>query len=428
MISAVREKCAGLDVHRDTVVACVMWGPAEAEAQWKIETFGTTAAELEKLKHWLEAQECREVVAESTGPYWEPVLHVLESSCHFCLANPQEVKSRRGHKTDKKDAWWLAHLYRHDMIRPSYLPGREVRELRMLTRRRREVVRGAAQEKNRVQKLLEQSSIKLRSVLSDVFGASGAAMLEALIVEGESDPQRIAERAKGSLVKKKAQIAAALEGFHLPAVHRFLLRQALENLARLVEQVDELEAEIQQYLQAHPNFAKSAELLESVTGLNQVGAAETVAEVGPDVKAFPGAGHLSSWGGVCPGNYESAGKRCSSRTTKGNPYWRATLIESAWAASRKKGSRFQACYQRHSPKLQHKGAILAVAHALVYAIYNVLSYQRPYQEAPAVEIGQGKAKRLIRHHQKRIQHLQKFLSSKPEPELAYALRRLEAAE
>jgi transposase len=427
MISAVREKCAGLDVHRDTVVACVMWGRAEGEAQWRIEKFGTTAAELEKLKNWLEAQQCREVVAESTGPYWEPVLHVLEGSCHFCLANPQEVKNRRGHKTDKKDAWWLAHLFRHDMIRASYLPTREVRELRMLTRRRREVVRAAAQEKNRIQKLLEQSSIKLRSVLSDVFGASGAAMLEALIVDGETDPQRIAERAKGSLVKKKGQIAAALEGFHLPAVHRFLLRQALENLAHLVEQVDALEAEIQQYLQAHPNFAQSAELVKSVTGINQVGAAETIAEVGPDVKAFPGAPNLSSWAGVCPGNHESAGKRSSSRVTKGNPYWRATLIESAWAASRTKGSQFQACYQRHSPKLQHKGAILAVAHALVYAVYNVLNYQRPYLETATAEIGQAKAKRLIRHHQSRIKHLNKFLSSKPKPELAYALRRLETA-
>jgi transposase len=194
MISAVREKCAGLDVHRDTVVACVMWGPANSEAQWEMKKFGTTVAELEKLKAWLQEHGCREVVAESTGPYWEPVMHVLEGACEFRLANPQEVKNRRGHKTDKKDAWWLAHLFRHDMIRASYLPARPVRELRMLTRRRRELVRAAAQEKNRVQKLLEQSSIKLRGVLSDVFGASGAAMLEALIIHGESDPQRIAER------------------------------------------------------------------------------------------------------------------------------------------------------------------------------------------------------------------------------------------
>ncbi len=428
MISAVREKCAGLDVHRDTVVACVMWGRPEGEAQWRMQKFGTTVAELEKLKAWLEEQGCREVVAESTGPYWEPVLHVLEGACVFRLANPQEVKNRRGHKTDKKDAWWLAHLFRHDMIRASYLPAPAVRELRMLTRRRRELVRAAAQEKNRVQKLLEQSSIKLRSVLSDVFGVSGAKMLEALVVDGERDPQRIAALAKGSLRKKKEQIAAALEGFHLPAAHGFLLRQTLEHLAGIVQQVEELEQEIGRYIQARSEFARSAKLLESIPGFNQVSAAETVAEVGPDVKAFPSASHLSSWAGVCPGNHESAGKRTTSRTTKGNPYWRATLNQSAWASSHQTGSAFQARYRRFSPKLQHKGAIIAVAHALVYAVYNVLTYQRPYSERAAAEIGAAQAARLIRHHRRRISHLQAFLCPRPKPDLAHVLSRLASTE
>ena len=425
MISAVRERCAGLDVHRDTVVACVMWGRAEEEAQWEIQKFGTTVAELEKLKAWLQQHSCREVVSESTGPYWEPVLHVLEGACEFRLANPQEVKNRKGHKTDKKDAWWLAHLYRHDMIRASYLPSRPVRELRMLTRRRRELVRAAAQEKNRVQKLLEQSSIKLRSVLSDVFGASGAAMLEALIMDGESDPERIAALAKGSLVKKKEQIAATLEGFHLPAAHRFLIRQTLEHLAGILQQVDELEQEIGRYLQSHPAFAQSAALLETIPGINQVSAAETVAEVGPDVKAFPSASKLSSWAGVCPGNHESAGKRTTSRTTKGNPYFRATLNQCAWAGSHQTGSAFQARYRHFSPKLQHKGAIIAVAHALVYAIYNVLTYQRPYQQVAAAEIGTAQAVRLIRHHQRRIKHWKAFLHHRPATDLLHALSRLE---
>lgn len=426
MISAVREKCAGLDVHRDTVVACVMWGRPEGEAQWAMHKFGTTVAELEKLQAWLEQKGCREVVAESTGPYWEPVLHVLEGTCEFRLANPQEVKNRRGHKTDKKDAWWLAHLFRHDMIRASYLPPRPVRELRMLTRRRRELVRAAAQEKNRVQKLLEQSSIKLRSVLSDVFGASGAAMLEALILEGESDPQRLAALAKGSLAKKKEQIAATLAGSHLPPAHRFLIRQALEHLAGILQQVDELEQEIGRYIQQHPEFAQSAKLLESIPGFNQVSAAETVAEVGPDVKAFASASKLSSWAGVCPGNHESAGKRTTSRTTKGNPYLRATLNQSAWASSHQTGSSFQARYRHFSPKLQHKGAIIAVAHALVYAIYNVLAYQRPYHQVASAEIGEVQALRLIRHHQRRIQHLKGFLRQGPKPDLVHVLTRLES--
>jgi transposase len=415
MITAMRERCAGLDVHRDSVMACVMWGPAAGEAQWAVRRYGTTAPELEKLKEWLIQQECREVVAESTGPYWEPVHNVLEGSCEFRLANPQEVKNRRGHKTDKKDAWWLAHLFRHDMIRASYLPARPVRELRMLTRRRRELIRDAAREKNRVQKLLEQSSIKLRSVLSDVFGASGAGMLEALVLEGETDPMRIASRAKGSLIKKKEQIAAALEGHRLAETPRFLIRQTMQHLATMLHQIDELDDQIQKHLEANPGFAQSAQLLESIPGMDRVSAAETVAEVGPDVAAFPSASHLSSWAGVCPGNHESAGKRGTSKATKGNPYFRATLNQSAWASSHQNGSSFQSRYRRFSPKLQHQGAIIAVAHALVYAIYNVLNYRRPYQETPPSPPELNKFRRLLRHHQRRVKYFQRFLSTTPKP-------------
>lgn len=428
MISAVREKCAGLDVHRDSVFACVMWGPAHGEAQWEIQKFGTTMAELERLKQWLQWQGCQAVVAESTGPYWEPIHQVLEGSLEFCLANPQEVKNRRGHKTDKKDAWWLAHLYRHDMIRASYLPARPVRDLRMLTRRRRELVRAAAQEKNRVQKLLAQSNIKLRSVLSDVFGASGAAMLEALVVDGETDARKLAALAKGTLVKKREQIAVALDGFQLPEVHRVLLRQTLEHLASLLHHIDELETEIAKYLEARPEFEQSAKLLQTIPGLDRVSAAETVAEVGPDVKAFPDAAHLSSWAGVCPGNNLSAGKQKRSGCTKGNPYFRAMLNQSAWASSRKKGSIFQARYRHLSPRLKHKGAIIGVAHALVYAIYGVLAYQRAYQEVPGSELSEKKLKRLIRHHQRRVKHLKTFLKAPEKTDLRRAIRRLETVQ
>jgi transposase len=368
---------------------------------------------------------CDDVVMESTGPYWEPVFNVVEGAVKVCLANPQEVKNRRGHKTDKKDAWWLAHLYRHDMIRASYLPPRPVRELRMLTRRRREVVGDAAREKNRVQKLLEQSNIKLRSVLSDVFGVSGAAMLEALILEGKTDPAEIAERARGRLKQKKAAIAAALQGFLLPEAHRLLIRQGMEHRAALVEQVEELDRQIQAKIQAE-GFQTAAELLETIPGINPVSSAEIVAEVGPDVKAFPGAAQLSSWGGVCPGNDESAGKRRSCRTTKGNPYFRATLNQSAWAASHKKQSSFQARYERLSPRLKHKGAVVAVAHALVYAIYNVLHYHRPYRGEGAIEgPDQNKTKRLIRHHSRRLKQLEKWLPKAPKPDYSRTLRTLE---
>jgi transposase len=424
MISAVRERCAGLDVHRDFVMVCVMWGAAQAEAQWETRRFGTTVPELEQLKEWLASQGCSEVAMESTGPYWEPIFNILEGAVKVCLANPQEVKNRRGHKTDRKDAWWLAHLYRHDMIRASYLPPRPVRELRMLTRRRRELIRDAAQEKNRVQKLLEQSNIKLRGVLSDVFGVSGAAMLEAMVVEGKTDPAEIAELARGSLQQKKPAMARSLEGFRMPETHRLLIRQGMEQLAALVQQVEELDREIQIKLNQE-GFEPAAVLLETIPGIQQVSAAEIVAEVGPDVKAFPSAAHLSSWAGVCPGNHESAGKRGSTRTTKGNPYIRATLNQSAWAVSRKKQSSFQARYQKLSPRLQHRGAVIAVAHALVHAIYEVLHYQRPYRDRSLHGPDQNKTQRLIRHHSRRLKQLQTWLPQAPKPDYSHTLGRME---
>jgi transposase len=425
MISAVRERCAGIDVHRDFVLVCLMWGAAEGEAHWEVRRFGTTVPQLLELKRWLVEQGCTEIVMESTGPYWEPVFNVLEEGVKLCLANPQEVKNRRGHKTDKKDAWWLAHLYRHDMIRPSYLPPQPVRELRMLTRRRRELIRDAAQEKNRVQKLLEQSNIKLRGVLSDVFGVSGAAMLEAIVVDGKTDPAQIAELAQGSLKKKQAAIAESLTGFQLSETHRFLIRQGMEHLAALVQQLEELELQIQAKVKGE-GFQPAAQLLQTIPGIEQVSAAEIVAEVGPDVKAFPSAAHLSSWAGVCPGNNESAGKRHSTRTTKGNPYFRATLNQSAWASSHKKQSSFKARYDKLNPRLKHKGAVIAVAHALVHAIYGVLQYQRPYQASDAsAGPDQSKTKRLIRHHSRRLKQLQAWLPKAPRPDYRHALEHLE---
>jgi transposase len=293
-----------------------------------------------------------------------------------------------------------------------YLPAKPVRELRLLTRRRRELVRDAAQEKNRVQKLLEQSSIKLRSVMTDVFGASGAAMLEALIVKGETDPQEIAQLAQGSLKKKQAAIARALEGFHLPETHRFLIRQTLAHLTAILDQIDELDEQIQKTIRSRPEFAEAAELIKTIPGMERVSAAETIAEVGPDVKAFPSAAHLSSWSGVCPGNHQSAGKSRTGKTSKGNPYFRATLNPSAWASSRQQESSFQARYQRLSDKIGHRGAVVAVAHALVYAIYNVLTYRRPYTDTLDQRPAEFKCKRLLRHHQRRVKYLQRFLKPK----------------
>jgi transposase len=459
MIAVVQERCAGLDVHRDTVMGCVMWGGAHEEAQWELRKFGTTVGDLLQLKAWLREQGCRQVVVESTGVYWEPVFNVLgeeweeqkrlervgqqrelavaeaeqaqalaQTATAVTLANPQEVKNRRGHKTDKKDAWWLAHLFRHGMIRPSYVPERAIRELRLLTRQRREKIRDVAQEKNRLQKVLEQGNVKLRGVMSDLFGASGEAMLRAMIQGHETDPVKLADLAKGSLKKKREELIAALTGHRLSDAHRLLLRQGMEHMALLVQQIEELDRQVEEKIRAE-GWQRPYQNLQSVPGIKETGAGEVIAEVGPKPTTFPSAGHLSSWGGICPGNHESAGKRRSGRTQKGNPYFRAMLNQSAWASARQKGSEFQARYQKLSPKLKHKGAIIGVAHALVYAIYNVLTYERPYQPPRVEGLDQQQTRRLIRHHSKRLKKLQAWLPKAPLlSDCTKVLRKLDALE
>lgn len=459
MIEVVLENCAGLDVHRDMVMACLLIGDADKEPVAQIQKFGTTVGELERLKGWLEQHGCRDVVMESTGVYWEPVYNLLgaewdeqrrlercerqraltvaeqqhkqelsERAIRITLANPQEVKNRRGHKTDKKDAWWLAHLFRHGLIHPSYLPDRAIRELRMLTRQRREKIRDVAQEKNRLQKVLEQGNVKLRGVMSDLFGATGEAMLRAMILNKETDPAKLADLAKGSLREKKTELIAALQGHRLPETHRLLLRQGMQHLALLVEQIEELDRQVAAKIDAE-GWREDYQNLQTIPGVRETAASEALAEVGPKAAAFPDAGHLSSWGGVCPGNDESAGKRRSGRTGKGNPYFRAMLNQSAWASARKQDSEFQQRYQHLCPKLKHKGAIIGVAHALAYAIYNVLKYGRPYQPPRVQGMDQQQTKRLIRHHSKRLQKLEAWLPKAPLlSDCTKVLRKLDAVE
>jgi transposase len=249
------------------------------------------------------------------------------------LANPVEVKNRKGHQAD---AWWLAHLLRHGMIRPSFIPDKQTRDLRELTGRRKKLIGQVAQERNRVQKQLEYGSEKLGNQLSDVFGLSGQLMLKAL-VDGERTPEQIAELAQGSLKKKKAAIAEAVRGQRLSDIQKELIRSSARHMVFLELEIEQLDKRIAELIQAGQQ-QEPYQLLQTIPGLKQEAAANVLAETGPDMKPFPDAARLSSWGGVCPGNHESAGKHKSRHTTRGNPWFRATLIESAWAASRKKGS------------------------------------------------------------------------------------------
>jgi transposase len=408
MIAAVVERCAGIDVGKTFLKICVMVGPLSEEPRFEIRKVDCKYASFQQLRQWLKAEGVTHVVMESTGPYWVPVFNVLEREVKVVLANPAEVKNRRGHKTDATDAWWLAHLLRHGMIRPSFIPEKATRDLRELTRRRKKLIGQVAQERNRVQKQLEYGNVKLGNELSDVFGLSGQLMLKALVDE-QKTPEQIAELAQGSLKKKKQEIAESIRGHQLSETQKELIRSSMRHMVFLeleIEQIDTRIAELIQTSQQQESYA----LLQTIPGIKQEAAGNVLAEIGPDMEQFPDPGHMSSWGGICPGNNESAGKHKSRHTTRGNPWFRATVIECAWSASRTKGSAFEAKYQRLKPQIGHKRALVAVAHTLVKAIYYVLATRQPYREAEREPLNEVQRQRVIRHHTRRLRRLGCWLS------------------
>ncbi len=402
MICAAIERCAGIDVGKTFLAVCVMVGPLEEEPRVELRRFGTVVEELEKLREWLRQEGITHVVMESTGSYWKPVFNVLETMVQVYLANPQEVKNRKGHKTDDKDGWWLAHLLRHAMIHPSFIPPRAIRQLRDLTRRRKRLIGDATAEKNRIQKVLEDANVKLGNVLSDVFGVSGQLMLEALLI-GKAQPEQIAEFAKRSARKKIPQIIESLKGHQMSAHHRRMIRYSLEHMCFLEEQIAKLDDDIVAQI-AEAGLTGKWQLVQTVPGMQPTSAATVLAEVGGDMNQFPSSKHLSSWAGVCPGNNRSADKNKSSRTTGGNPWLRGTLTECAWAAAHKKGCFLKDRFWRMTSKSGGKKAIalIAVAHALTTLTHQVLATGQSYREKNEPVLDEPRRQRLIRHHLRRL--------------------------
>jgi transposase len=401
MISAEIERCAGIDVGKQRLAVCVMIGPLSGEPGVEIREYGTITAELERLRQWLVQEGVTHVVMESTGSYWKPVWNVLEESVRVYLANSQEVKTRKGHKTDKKDSWWLAHLLRHAMIRPSLVPPRGQRELRDFTRRRKKLIGTATSERNRVEKVLQDANVKLSNALSDIFGVSGQMMLEALL-KGEAKPEEVAQFARGRAKQKIPEIIAALEGHRMSDHHRKLIRFSLEHLEFLERQILQLDEAIVAKIQ-ELGYQREWELLQTVPALKETGAASVLAEVGPDTEPFASAKHLGSWAGVCPGNNRSAGKNKGNKTTRGNRWLRATLTECAWAAAAKRNCFLKEKFWRLATKKQRKApAVLAVAHSLLMLVYQVLSTKKPYQERGQPILDEQRRVRIIRHHIRRL--------------------------
>jgi transposase len=383
------ERCCGLDVHKDSVAACVRLGGRTGKPEQYVQTFGTTVAELLVLHDWLAAHGVTHVAMESTGVFWKPVFYALESDFTCLLVNAAHIKQVPGRKTDVKDCVWIAQLLEHGLLRGSFVPPAPIRDLRDLTRYRKALIHDRTRVANRLHKALEEAGIKLASVASDILGVSGRAMLAAL-VQGTTDPAVLADLARASLRRKLPALRQALASRFRPH-HAFVLGQLLAHLDYLEEAITTLSTEIERVMAP---FAEPLRRLDTIPGINQRTAEVILAEMGPDMGAFPSAGHLASWAALCPGQHESAGKHKSGKTRKGNRWLRTALIEAAAGASRAKNSALQARFRR---VLRHRGpkkAVVAVAHALLRMVYHVLADGTVYREAGADYYD--------RHHSQRI--------------------------
>jgi len=371
--------CAGLDVHKDSVVACVRRVDAKGKVQRQTRTFGTMTIHLLALADWLTEQGVTHVAMESTGVYWKPIWNLLGGQFDILLVNAQHIKQVPGRKTDVKDAEWIAQLLQHGLLRGSFVPATPQRELRELTRQRRQLIGAKASVANRIQKVLEDANIKLGSVATDVLGVSGRDMLRALIA-GEDDAEKLAELARRRLRAKLPQLQLALKG-RVSAHHRFLLKLLLEEVEQHEAWIARLSERIVEVLPAP--FAEAVQRLATIPGIDERAAENILAEIGTDMAQFPSAGHLASWTGMCSGNRESAGKRRSGRTTKGNRWLRATLVQVAWAASHTKNTYLSAQYHRLAGRRGKKRALVAVGHTLLVIVYHVLRDQTTYRELGA---------------------------------------------
>jgi transposase len=371
----VVERGCGLDVHKKSIAACVRLPGERGQRHQEVRTFGTTAVELLALRDWLEAHGVTHVAMESTGVYWKPIYYVLEEAFTCLLVNPVHMAQVPGRKTDVQDCVWIAQLLEHGLLRGSFVPPAPIRELRDLTRYRKTITPERSRAINRLHKALEDADIKLASVATDVLGVSGRAMLEAL-VRGTTDPDVLAELARGALRKKLPALRQALSGRFRPH-HAFVVGQILAHVDYLEEAIEAVSQQIDTLIAP---FIPVLERLSTIPGVKKRTAEVILAEIGPDMRAFPSAAHLASWAGLCPGNNESAGKHRTGRTRKGTPWLRTALTEAALGAIRHGRGALAARYRRIMRHRGHKKAVIAVAHAILVAVYYLLTRNTTYQE------------------------------------------------
>ena len=392
-------RCAGLDVHKDTVVACVRL-VIDGKVEQQVKTFETTTSSLGKLSDWLAEHDVTHVAMEATGVYWKPVWHVLEEDFKLVLANAMHIKTVPGRKTDVGDTMWISDLLAHGLIRPSFVPEAPIQELRGLMRTRKQLVREKKQHIQRIQKVLEDANLKIASAVSDIMGKSGRAILDAL-VEGKTDPNVLVELAGRRLRAKREVLVEALRG-RVTHHHRFLLRLHLGQIDALDAAITSLEKEAGDCLAP---FRANADLLTGIPGVSDVVAQVMLSEIGHDMSRFPTAGHLISWAGLCPGNDESAGKRRSTRLRKGAPWLKTTLVQAAWCATRAKNTYLRSQYYRIAARRGPKKAIMAVAASILTASYYMLRDGVAYRELGAEYLDRADKKKTTTRLVKRLRDL-----------------------
>ena len=398
-MEVVYERCCGLDVHKETIAACAVWIEG-GQKHKQVRRFGTMTADLLAMGDWLRSLGIRQVAMESTGVYWKPVWNVLEGEFELLLVNARHMRQVPGRKTDVKDCEWIADLLQHGLLRGSFVPEPGQRDLRELTRYRARLSDDRGRVASRVEKVLEDANIKLAAVATDVLGASGRAMLEAMVA-GEQDAGKLAEMAQRGLRQKLPELRAALSG-RLREHHRFLLRELLDELRYLDGKLATVERRIEQQMRP---FERAVSLWDSIPGINRVTAWSLVAEIGADLKPFASAEQLASWAGMCPGNHESAGQQKSGKTRRGNRWLRRVLSQAAWGAARTKNTYLAARFRRLAARRGRKRAVVAVGHTLLRLVYWLLKYDQPYRDLGGDYFDRLRPERLTRSLVQRLQRL-----------------------
>jgi transposase len=399
-LAVLHSSCCGIDVHQKSVSACVLTVDGAGKLTSEVRQFGTTTHELRALNDWLAQCAVTHVAMESTGVYWKPIFNLLEGQVEVVLANAAHLKNVPGRKTDTADCAWIATLLRHGLIKASFVPPQLIRELRDLTRSRTTLIRERGAIINRIQKVLKDANIKLASVVTDILGVSGRAMLRH-ICKGEADADVLAGLARGRLRSKSAALRFALEG-KVSIHHRFLLRRLLAQAEWLEAEVAMFEREIERHAE---QFAEQVALLDTIPGIDRIAACALIAEIGANMAQFPSARHLASWAGLCPGNHESAGKRLSGKTRHGSPWLRGLIAQVAWIASRAKSTYLASVFRRIMVHRGKKRALIAVAHSVLVIVWHMLTERKPYQDLGPDYFERSRAEQVKRYHTRKLEHL-----------------------